>query len=301
LGLALAGAALMAKPLRLGISPCPNDTFAFHGLLSGAVLARGLELEIELADVEELNQRLARGELDAAKASFAAVLGRGAELCVLPAGAALGFGVGPLVLAPPARAPKLPVARDTRVLAPGEHTTATLLWRLFHPGEGRLEQVRFSEILPALERGEAELGLAIHEGRFTYRRRGLERVEDLGERWERATGRPLPLGGIAARRDLGAQVLAQLARAIADSIEHAWNHREEALATMRAHAQEQSEEALWAHVELYVGDETRALSSAGREALAELDRRARQAGLVPRDAPPLEVFGTESGQNPPDS
>jgi len=280
----------MAQRLRVGISPCPNDTFAFHGLLSGAVDARGLDLEIELADVEELNQRLARGELDAAKASFAAVLGRGAELCVLPAGSALGFGVGPLVLAPPGRAPSLPLQRDTRVLAPGEHTTATLLWRLFHPLEGRLEQVRFSAILPALERGEAELGLAIHEGRFTYRRRGLERVEDLGERWERATGRPLPLGGIVARRDLGARRLAQLAGAIADSIDHAWSHRDQALATMRAHAQEQDDAALWAHVELYVGDETRSLSSAGREALAELDRRARRAGLVPPGAPPLEVL-----------
>lgn len=275
----------MSPVLRVGLSTCPNDTFAFHGLLCGAVRTHGLELEFELADVQTLNEGLRTNRFAATKASFAAALPLADELVVLPAGAALGFGVGPVVLAArPGRAPERP-----RVLCPGVGTTATLLWRLFHPEEADVLQVVFSEIMPALERGEADLGVCIHEGRFTWRERGLHLVEDLGERWERDSGGPLPLGGILARRSLGPQVLARLAAAVRDSIRYGLTHRDEALASMRAHASEHDEEVLWKHVELYVDDETSNLSAVGREALATLAQRARGAGLLPARSPALEV------------
>ncbi len=277
----------MSERVRIGISPCPNDTFAFHGLLTGAVACPGLDLEFELADVERLNRGFLAGRFDVAKASFHAALLASDRGLVLPCGAALGRGVGPVVNA--ARAG--PARRPPRVLCPGEHTTATLLWKLFHPEPVELRQVVFSEILPALERAEADLGVCIHEGRFTHRARGLELVEDLGTTWERATGAPLPLGGLLAARSLPAATRARVAAAVRASIEHGFAHRPAALETMRAHARELADDVLWAHVDLYVNSETLELSPQGLRALQLLSERAAAAGLVPRRAPPLEVIG----------
>ncbi|MFN0008433.1 MAG: 1,4-dihydroxy-6-naphthoate synthase [Planctomycetota bacterium] len=276
------------KPLRIGISPCPNDTFAFHGLLEGAVTAPGLQLEFEFADVEDLNRRFARGELDAAKCSFHAALHLAETSVVLPAGSALGFGVGPVLLA---RDPGRELTPGARVLCPGEWTTAHLLFRAFHPEARRIEQVVFSEILPRLARGEADFGVCIHEARFTFAARGLSLVEDLGSTWEKRTGCPLPLGGILARRELGRDTHARLAGAIRTSIQYGRDHRDEALVTMRRHARETEDEVLWKHVELYVNDATSELGAAGRRALQELARLAEGAGA-------LEVFDCPASQPP---
>ncbi len=291
--------------LRVGISTCPNDTFAFHGLLAGEVGAEGMRLEFELADVEELNRRFAAGALDVAKVSFHAALRLAERLVVLPVGSALGFGVGPVLLAAPGRtSPAEPIPtpkgpRPARVLAPGEWTTATLLYRLFHPGEGELAQTVFHAIFDALESGEADFGVCIHEGRFTYAARGLRLVEDLGETWERRTGAPLPLGGIVARRGLDRGIAEGVARAIRASLERSLADPGRALPTMRRHAREHSDEVLFRHVELYVNDWTRELGEEGRRALARLGDEARAAGVVPRDAPPLEVLDVETGDGGP--
>jgi len=273
------------RRLRVGISTCPNDTFAFHALLCGEVRAEGLELEFELHDVQRLNERFRAGALDVAKVSFAALLDLPRQAWVLPSGAALGFGVGPVVLRSPHS------AAAPHVLAPGEHTTANLLWRLFHPREPQPRQVVFSQIMPALARGEARLGVCIHEGRFTYRAHGLELDEDLGARWEQATGAPLPLGGIALRRSCGTEAALALAEAIGRSLDWARAHPQDALASMRRHAQEHSEAVLWKHVELYVTGETRSLSSAGRAALLALEQRAIAAGLAAASGGALDVVG----------
>jgi 1,4-dihydroxy-6-naphthoate synthase len=271
----------------LGLSTCPNDTFAFHALMAGEVDPRGLELAFELGDVEELNRRMLAGDLDATKASFHAGLLAGAERVVLRAGSALGFGVGPVVLAAPGRAEEPP----RRVLAPGAHTTATLLWSLFHPGDPAPEQVVFSAIPPALAAGEADRGVCIHEARFTADEWGLEVVEDLGATWERATDAPLPLGGILAKRALGPDVLAALDAALADSIAWGHAHPDACLETMRTHAQEHSDDVLRAHVELYVNEWTSDLGTKGTRALQALGELARERGLLAADAPALEVRG----------
>jgi 1,4-dihydroxy-6-naphthoate synthase len=273
------------KQLTLGISPCPNDTFTFHGLLTGAVQPEGFDLEIVMHDVEELNRRFAAGELDASKVSFFAALELARESIVLRAGSALGFGVGPLLLA---RKDAPPLAR-ARVLCPGARTTAHFLLRAFHPEVTRVEHVVFSAIMPELERGTADYGVCIHEGRFTYARHGLVLVEDLGTLFERRAASPLPLGGILARAALGPAVLAELDAAIVRSLAHARAHPDAALATMRAHARELDDDVIRAHVELYVNEWTRDLGQVGTRALAVLDTEARQAGLLAADVPPLAV------------
>ena len=284
-------------PIHLGISTCPNDTFAFHGILERKVDLRGLDFRVDLIDVEELNRRLFAGDFDVAKASFHAALRLRGALGVLPVGSALGFGVGPLLLAArPDTHPRDPVpqrrggVRPARVLCPGAHTTATLLYELFHPSEGAVEQVVFSDIMPALEAGAADFGVCIHEGRFTWRAHGLALVEDLGAVWEKATGAPLPLGGILARHALGPDTIQTVTAVIRDSLAHARSHREETAPTMRRYAQELSDDVMFQHVDLYVNDWTTDLGETGRAALETLDGQARRAGLADSAAPPLRVY-----------
>jgi 1,4-dihydroxy-6-naphthoate synthase len=175
-------------------------------------------------------------------------------------------------------------------LCPGGLTTATLLFEIFHAGTTRIEQCLFSEIMPRLSRGEADFGVCIHEGRFTWQHHGLAQVEDLGERWESLTGLPLPLGGLVVRRGLSNEVASRVQSVIRDSIEFALDRPQSALPTMRRHAQELDDGVLMKHVELYVNQWTRELSDVGRESLDRLSDLARQVGLVEPTAQPLRVF-----------
>ena len=276
--------------IRLGISTCPNDTFAFHGILTQASDPHGLTFQVELMDVEELNAGLTHDRFDVAKASFATALRLTREWGVLPSGSALGFGVGPVLLSASAEVPP-----DPRVILPGAGTTAAMLYALLRGNEGRLRQGIFSDIMPALEAGQADLGVCIHEGRFTYGQRGLHLVEDLGERWEQETGAPLPLGGILARQDLGDDTLRRVQGAIHASLRHAQSHREDALLSMRRHAQEMDDDVIWQHVELYVNRWTEDLGHEGRASLDALSQRARQARLLDETAPPLKILATSPG------
>ena len=267
----------MTRTIRLAISTCPNDTFAFHGLLTRAVDWRGLEFAIDLFDIERLNERVVAGDVDVCKASFAAAVTVADEIVVLPSGSALGFGVGPLLLA--AAAGASPTGPDQLTLCPGRHTTAALLFDLFHPRSTRVEQVVFSEIMPRLRAGTADFGVCIHEGRFTWQEQGLALVEDLGSRWEAETRCPLPLGGIVASRRLPRDVLATVQQVIHDSLRFALADPARPLPTMRQYAQEFDDRVLMQHVDLYVNEWTVALGVEGRRALDELARRAAAAGV----------------------
>lgn len=275
----------MTQPIRLGISTCPNDTFAFHGLLTRAVDWRGLDFQVELLDVETLNERLLAGDFDVCKASFHAALLAAADVVVLPTGSALGFGVGPLLLA--AEPGTRPTHPGQRTLCPGRHTTAALLFDLFYPRSSRVEHVVFSAIMPRLQARTADFGVCIHEGRFTWQTQGLALVEDLGTRWETETGAPLPLGGILARRRLPPATIAAVQGVIHDSLRLAWRDRAAPLPTMRQHAQEFDDHVLMQHVDLYVNDWTLDLGATGAQALAELSARAAAVG---RGGGRLEVF-----------
>ena len=282
--------------VHLGISTCPNDTFTFHAILTRKVDFRGLDFDIELLDVQELNERLAAGDFDVAKASFHAALSLADQVGVLPTGSALGFGVGPLLLAHADTGPPRDPWQDSqgqtripRVLCPGADTTAHLLYRLFHR-HGQVDQTIFSDIMPALRSGTADYGVCIHEGRFTWQSQGLYLIEDLGHRWEQETGAPLPLGGIVARHRLG-DIARTVQQVLQDSLEYARRHPDETYESMRRYAQEFDDAVLMAHVDLYVNEWTWDLGSAGEAAIAALDRLGRAAGAVGPEMPPLRIIG----------
>ena len=274
--------------IRLGISTCPNDTFAFHALLHGLVDCQGIDFQIQLLDIQQLNDRLFAGEFDVAKASFHAGVLLSERMWVLPSGSALGFGVGPLLLA--AQAGEEPCSVSQLTLCPGEHTTAHLLYSLFYPHTTRVKQVVFSEIMPCLQRAQANFGVCIHEGRFTWQQQGLHLVEDLGARWEHETAGPLPLGGILASKALDAGLLGRVQQAIRDSLLYAQAHPQETLPTMRRFAQELDDQVLWQHVELYVNPWTIELGEVGAAALKELSRQAKAVGLIAADEADLQVL-----------
>lgn len=277
------------RPIRLGISTCPNDTFAFAALIDGRVNLRGLAFEVELLDIQQLNDRLMAGDFDVAKTSFHAALSMSDQMMVLPSGSALGFGVGPLLLA--SRADTVPTSIDQVALCPGFLTTATLLFRLFYGDTTAIEQTVFSDIMPRLQSGSADFGVCIHEGRFTWQDEGLHLVEDLGTRWERETSSPLPLGGIVARTSLGDETIRKVQAVVRDSIELARRDPDSAMPMMRRYAQEFADGVLMQHVDLYVNEWTVDLGDVGRSALAKLSQMAIQFGLVPKEMPPIRVFG----------
>ncbi len=280
--------------IQLGISTCPNDTFAFHGLLNGLIDTSGLNFEISLLDVQQLNDRLPKGEFDVAKASFHAALLLAEQMLVLPSGSALGFGNGPLLLSRHAGTGPAEFFDSSRlpvVLCPGATTTATLLYQLFYDVPCDMRQVVFSEIMPALVAGTADFGVCIHEGRFTWQQHGLHCVADLGTTWQQRTQLALPLGGILARRELGRETIARVQDVVRRSIEYGLTHRQQTLPTMRRYAAEFDDDVLMAHVDLYVNEHTRDLGELGRRSLAKLSELALQ-----REPPsgrwggPLEVF-----------
>ncbi len=254
--------------LTLGISPCPNDTFIFDALVNGLVDAEGLELEVLHEDVQTLNEWALEGRLDASKISYGVLPRVAGEYALLEAGGALGQGVGPLLVARPGLAAFDPAAM--RVAIPGRDTTAHLLFSLAFPAAAHKRFQVFSGIEAAVLAGEVEAGVIIHESRFTYAQRGLARLLDLGEHWERVTGAPIPLGGIVARRSLAPEVRARLDRLVRRSLEHAEARRPALSAYVRAHAQELDEAVMRQHVDLYVNGFSRGLGEAGRRAVATL-------------------------------
>lgn len=284
--------------IRLAISTCPNDTFAFHGLLENKVDRLGLDFEIQLLDIQQLNRGLFNDQFDVAKASFHAAVILADRTLVLPSGSALGFGVGPLLLASkPNRIPAdfAPGDESALTLCPGQHTTAAMLFQLFYgadlrAGRTRMDQAVFSEIMPRLKKSSADFGVCIHEGRFTWQQEGLHLVEDLGTRWEQETGSPLPLGGILASRRLDRDVLTKVQSVIRSSVEYGLQHRDETLVTMRKYAQEFSDDVLFSHVDLYVNDWTVDLGDVGKRALALLSAKARDEGLVTGGEAEIEVL-----------
>ena len=278
----------MTERICLGISTCPNDTFAFHGLMNGDVDLQGLEFDVELLDIQQLNDRLFRDEFDVAKTSFHAALHLADQTVVLPSGSALGYKVGPLLLA--AKANTQPVSSDQTTLCPGEHTTATLLFQLFFPQTTSVKHVVFSDIMPALQQQTADFGVCIHEGRFTWQNEGLALVTDLGTCWEDATGCPLPLGGIVAQRRLASDTISKVQAVIQDSVQFGIANPDRTLPTMRRYAQEFDDDVLMKHVELYVNEWTVNLGDIGQRALDELSQRAKSIGLIAQDSPGLTVF-----------
>lgn len=288
----------MSEKIRLAISTCPNDTFAFHGILNQRVDLMGLDFDVQLLDIQQLNDGIFEQKFDIAKASFHAAVLLSDSTVVLPSGSALGFGVGPLLLAAkPGSVPTGPAEGSElqKVLCPGEHTTAAMLFHLFYEeavskGSSIVQHVLFSDIMPRLKNQTADFGVCIHEGRFTWEQEGLFLVEDLGTRWEAETDSPLPLGGILASRDLADDLIGKVQAVIKSSVEYGLGNREETLPTMRKHAQELDDSVLMSHVDLYVNEWTVELGDVGCNALKMLSEKARQSGLANESSPDIEVW-----------
>lgn len=270
--------------LSLGYSPCPNDTYAFYALVHGRLQQAPAVQEV-LEDIETLNGMAARSELDVVKVSFHALGHLLPKYCLLRAGGALGRGCGPMVVS----RQKIDAASlaSRRVAIPGRMTTAALLVRLFAPDLTEVVVMPFDRILQAVRSGEVDAGVIIHESRFTYEQLGLQKVIDLGEWWESTTGHPIPLGGIAARRDLGHDKIVGIETAICQSVEYAHKHPTEVRDYVAAHAQEMDRNVMEAHIALYVTDHTLNYGPQGEAAIEDLLARAVQAGILPPAEAPL--------------
>ena len=263
------------RALTFGHSPCPNDTFAFHALTHGLVEVPFPIVPV-LRDIEALNRHARDASpadaYDLTKLSVGAFAAVGDRYRLLRSGAALGQGVGPLVVA---RTP-MPLAEAVRgrVAIPGRETTAYRLLRLAAPtldAHARTTvELRYDRILAAVAAGEVDAGLIIHESRFTYAEHGLVRVADLGDWWEGETGLPVPLAGICARADLDPGMAAEAERAIRDSVQYAFDHPEASRDYVRAHAQELSDAVCDQHIALYVNAYSLDLGDDGLQAIARL-------------------------------
>ncbi|MGW8554810.1 menaquinone biosynthesis family protein [Streptomyces tubercidicus] len=290
----------MAQRLTIAHSPCPNDTFVFHAWSHG-LLPEAPGLAVTIADIDVTNGLAERGGADLLKISYASLPYVLDEYVLLPCGGALGHGCGPLVLT---RSGDSTADSDSdsdsdsgpawlagrRVAVPSVRSTAYLLFRLWAAravpgGVGDTVVLPFHEIMPAVRDGEVDAGLVIHEARFTYQQYGLHRLADMGEEWENATGRPIPLGAIVARRDLGEEQLRAVARAAADSVRFAWDHPTASRPYVLEHAQEMAPDVIEQHIGLYVNDYTADLGEDGYAAVRELLGRAAAEGLVPAVSP----------------
>ena len=269
------------KPLTLGISPCPNDTFIFHALLHGLVDGAP-QMQVEFADIDVLNERAAAGALDLVKVSYGALPWLLDDYTVLESGGAVGRGCGPLLLTADGRTPA--ELSGARVAVPGLRTTAYLLLRLWAAGRvdfAAVDVLPFDQIMPAVQAGRYDAGLVIHESRFTYPSYGLHSAVDLGAWWETDTGLPIPLGAILARRSLGPDAIAALTHAVRRSVEFAWADPAASRDYVMAHSQELEPAVAEAHIALYVNEFTRALGAEGKAAANALLARATAAGLTP--------------------
>lgn len=257
----------MTPTLTFGYSPCPNDTFAFHALTHGLIDAP-FRIEPVLLDIEALNRRAHDTAFDLTKLSVGAFAAVGTRYRLLRSGAALGQGVGPLVVT---KTP-MPFAEAVRgrIAIPGRETTAYRLLRLAAPVLGDVIEMRYDRILRAVASGEVDAGLIIHESRFTYADHGLSKAIDLGDWWERETQLPVPLAGICARASLDPDLAHAAERAIRASVQYAFDHPDASRNYVAQHAQEMSPAVCAQHIALYVNEFSLDIGDEGLTAIARL-------------------------------
>jgi 1,4-dihydroxy-6-naphthoate synthase len=254
--------------LTLGFSPCPNDTFIFDALVNKKIDTEGLDFDVRLEDVETLNQWAMQGQLDISKISYGVlplVLDR-YEL--LDAGGALGKGVGPLLIA--RRPISLDDISECSIAIPGQRTTAHLLFSLAFPAARHKEFMIFSGIEDAVLTGKVDCGVIIHENRFTYQHKGLTKLLDLGEFWEKETGAPIPLGGIVLRGGQDPVLAVKINTLIRKSLEYAFSHYPDLPDYVRDHAQEMDQQVMRQHIDLYVNNYSLSLGHDGEKAIQTL-------------------------------
>ena len=273
------------RVIRVGHSPDPDDAFMFYGLASGRVPTGDYTIEQVLLDIESLNRLALQGEIEVTAVSIHAYAHLADRYLLLPCGASMGDGYGPIVIA--GRPMDLDELKTKTIAVPGRLTSAALALRLVL-GEVATEVLPFDAILEAVARGEKDAGLLIHEGQLTYGGTGLHKILDLGEWWSRDTGLPLPLGGNAIRRDLGARTIAEIGRLLKTSIEFGLAHRQEALTYALQFGRGIGRPLADRFVGMYVNDATLDYGPRGRRAIETFLRRAHASGAIP--IPPAVEF-----------
>lgn len=274
--------------LTLGFSPCPNDTFIFDAMIHHKIDTEGLTFEVSYDDVETLNHKTFNQTLAISKLSFHAYAYAIEHYVLLDAGSALGKGVGPLLICKNEAFVNQVLTESGQgepsnlsVAIPGKYTTANFLLGLAFPQLVNKELKVFSEIESALLADEVDLGLIIHENRFTYQQKGLYKVIDLGDFWEKETGCAIPLGGIVIKRDLPDELKEKVNRVLRRSVEYAFEHPTSAIDFIRQHAQEMEEEVMYKHIDLYVNQYSVDLGEIGRKAIRILFEKAIALNLIP--------------------
>jgi 1,4-dihydroxy-6-naphthoate synthase len=256
------------KRYSIAISPCPNDTFVFYALINHKIPMHGIELDFHFFDIEELNLGAINHQFDICKISYALVPQVSGKYNLLTSGGALGRGCGPLLITHHPQPFQL--NPEHRVVLPGQHTTASFLFNHFFPNHQQVSHQLFSSIEDQLQQHHFDAGVIIHESRFTYQQKGLNKLVDLGAAWEERYHLPIPLGGIVIAKSINATTQKQINQLIIESIDYAWDHMEEVLEFCKCHAQEMDREVMTAHIRLYVNEYTKSLNHDGKKAIEKL-------------------------------
>ncbi|MDP3557148.1 MAG: 1,4-dihydroxy-6-naphthoate synthase [Bacteroidota bacterium] len=265
--------------LTLGFSPCPNDCFIFDALVHNKIDTEGLQFNVLLDDVETLNKKALKGELDISKLSYHALAHTLNNYILLKAGSALGYNCGPILIT---NQPELiqKTGDNLKIAIPGKLTTANLLLSIAYPNLTNKKEYVFSEIEGAVLSGEVDAGLIIHENRFTYQEKGLKKIIDLGEYWDSLIHAPIPLGGIVIKRNIDTEIQQKVNRLIKKSIEYAFANPESCMDYVKLHAQEMNEEVMKKHIALYVNDFSIDLEEVGINAVKLLFAKAKELNLI---------------------
>ncbi|HPX04662.1 MAG TPA: 1,4-dihydroxy-6-naphthoate synthase [Tenuifilaceae bacterium] len=273
--------------LSLCFSTCPNDTFMFDALVNKRIDLQGLKFDVALADIEELNKNALRAIPDITKISINAYGAVSENYQLLSSGSALGRGVGPLVVSKRKIYPD--EVRYAKIAIPGVQTTANLLFSLAYPDANDKKVYLFSDIEDVVLSNEVDVGVVIHETRFTYQNRGLIKLNDLGDFWETETGLPIPLGGIAIRRDLSQNVKVLVQQLIAQSVNFAFANPDISTNYVRTYAQEMDVEIMRKHIQLYVNSYSADLGDSGRSAINFLLEKGRSLKFFDQLVTPVFV------------
>ena len=252
--------------LTLGFSSCPNDTFMFDALVNQKIDTEGLDFEVLIKDIEHLNKQAMQKELDITKLSFSAFLYCIDKYILLNCGSALGLNCGPIFI----KNPKTVINEESKIAIPGIFTTANLLLDLVYPELQNREELLFSEIEEAVLKQHVDAGVIIHENRFTYEQKGLDKIQDLGLFWQKKTKLPIPLGGIFVKRTVERSVQEKIQRVIKRGIEYAFANPESSKEYVALHAQELEQKVIESHIKLYVNKFSIDLCQEGKKAVRTL-------------------------------
>ena len=268
---------MMKHKLTLGFSPCPNDTFIFDAMVNSRIYLGEIEVDVVLADVEELNRMALEGRLDVTKISYNAYAQVHNMYQLLNAGSALGNNCGPLLISKQQLSSE--ELQSAIVAIPGKNTTANFLMSFAYPTIQNKREMLFSDVEKAVLEGEVDAGVIIHENRFTYQEKGLKKIADLGEVWEQQTGFPVPLGGIAIHRRIRPDVRTEFDALLKQSVRYAFDHPNASKEYVTCHAQEMDGAVMRSHIDLYVNDFTLDLGETGKAAITKMYEVGKRFGM----------------------